>query len=465
LSLAFAIFIVVAMLAVDSYLKNAPHLGYYPSDATWVAYTNETGKFWQALNTTDFAARLRRDGHTPLQQWESDTRASMGLQSTSVRWSSWIGRPLVAAGGDDGVGVCLRPGLLLRTAELVGRALGTVSESNGISRYGDWFFAWRDGYLLASHSVSAVVSLRESSSIIEHRSLSESGTAGLRWRADRDGEIMLSPEDGLPLRGWIAAPSAKPEEARAAASLNRSEFRSPGLAAYLTNTPILTLSGTVSESLTEFIRYGLTRLPASELVYPILQESADALPTGWAEPGIPFAFALTHVDTSEGLAIPEMAYLRPLRSPAHTGFPHPGALKQEWGAFTGWIQPRVGEKLSLCAAAYDLIQLLTSQESLMAELAAALTKSDAVVGRGGELNMTLYWEPCSELIGELLLSAADRELIRRRNREDVKARYLPYVEMLSSLGALQLEGVFKESRLEFSGYVARSETDALRGSE
>ncbi len=453
------------MLAVDSYLKNAPHLGYYPSDATWVAYTNETGKFWQALNATFFSARLRRDGHNPLQQWESDMRASMGLRSTPARWSSWIGRSLVAARGDGGVGVCLRPGLLLRAAEIVGRALGTVSESNGISRYGDWAFTWRDGYLLASHSVSAVVSLRDSSSIIEHGILSESGAAGLRWRAERDGEIMLSPDDGLPLRGWIAAPSAKPDKAQSAASLNRSEIRSPGLAAHLTNTPILTLSGTASESLADFIRYGLTRLPASELVHPVLQELADALPMGWAEPGIPFEFALTHVDTSEGLGIPEMAYLRPLRSPAHTGFPHPGALRQEWGAFTGWIQPHAGEKLSLCAAAYDSIQLLTSQEPLMAELAAALTKSDAVIGHGGELNMTLYWEPCSKLIGELLLSAADRELIRRRNREDIEARYLPYVELLSILGALQVEGVFKESRLEFSGYAAHSEADAPRGSE
>ena len=107
----------------------------------------------------------------------------------------------------------------------------------------------------------------------------------------------------------------------------------------------------------------------------------------------------------------------------------------------------------------------------MAELAAALAKADEPAKadtrpvHGGELRMTLDWEKCSELTGELLLRTADLELIRRRNRSDVEALYLPYIRMFSVLGTLQLEGVFQNSRLEFSGYLARAEVAAVMESQ
>ena len=340
LSFALAASIAVALLAADSYLKNSAHLGYYPAEAAWVAYTNELGGFWKALEATDLDARLGGAGHYPLQQWELDTRLSVGIRPTPGRWSVWFGQSFVLAGGEGGIAVCLRPGLLLRAADFAGRALGTVSESGGVSRYGDWAFAWRDGYLLASPSASVVEALRESGAIIERDALSENGAAGFRWRAGRDGEIVLTPEDGLPVRGWIAALAADSDSGRPAGLPGNPAIRGPGMAERLSVPPLLTLTGTASEELADLIRHGLEHLPASELFYPILENSTRALPEGWAAPGIPFEFALAGVDTSEDLAIPEMAYVTPVRIPDYTGSRPPGAVKHEWGTFTGWIRRR-----------------------------------------------------------------------------------------------------------------------------
>ncbi|MDP7640042.1 MAG: hypothetical protein QGG73_10060 [Candidatus Hydrogenedentes bacterium] len=457
LSLAFAVSVAVALLATDSYLKSLPHLGFYLAGARWVAYTDQFDGFWRALEETDTAARLQGETHSPLQQWQLAAHEAMGVRPTPARWSAWFGRSLVVAGRDDGIGVCLRPGLLLRAVDFLSRLRGKASKSNGVSRHGDWFYAWRNGYLLASRSASAVVSLRKSGSVLERAALPEKRTAGLRWFSGRDGEIILTPEDGLPVRGWIAGESPDGNREAPAAVPDGPAAPRDGLAEFLSKPPLLTMAGTASEELSGLVFYALKCVPVYELVYQVVERSSRALPEGWAAPGLPFEFALTAVDTTEALAVPEMAYLTAALAPGYLRPLPPEAVQHEWGAFAGWIRPWAGEKLSVCAASDGAIQLITSQEPLMAELARAFANADPSARPSGELRLTLDWERCSGLVEELLLEAAGRELIRRRNREDVEAQYLPYLEMFRVLGALRLEGVFRDSRLDFKGYVAEVE--------
>lgn len=191
--------------------------------------------------------------------------------------------------------------------------------------------------------------------------------------------------------------------------------------------------------------------PGAELVRRAFEELDDELPPGWASGTNEFSMAVVSVDTSEFLAVPEIAIalrgeaaLAPLKPP-------PDSIRYEWSGVTGWFRPWLGEKMSVCAASSPDIRFFTSQEPTMARYIGSLQEGRATTS---DLVVSFNLQHFSSISKTLARRAAEYELLRDQNVDDVEAGLIPVLDAIAQLGRLRIEartgagGIFVSGGLE-----------------
>ena len=447
-----AVGLLAALAAVDARLKTGGGGGYCPEEAVWILAAEDFPSFWKGFVESNTVRAFNEQAPDWLGRFQLATRKLTGIRPTPTRWRVWLGNTFLAAGCAEGVGLCVRPGILLRVVHAFREVFQGVEATEGVFAFGPLSYAWREQFFIVSDApgyVRACLSaqapaLEESHAPDEIRLCSTGHCRGF---------LRIRGEDELPVAGWInmntahrarplTLPNAWPDDPIAAITASRwTDMRA--VAAWA-------LDFCHSQGIREEIR-GMW-----EAV--LHQWELDSLPKDWDAAVDECSLAITALDTDETLPVPEVAAVMRTRDLAEG--PHPlqalvadrDALPYEWGDTAGWIAPWLSEKLAPCLACSGRDWLVTSQEPVMARLVGRLGQGAPVEA---DIALRIDWQRLADCGQRLVRSAAELELIPRMNPRDAEQKVIPYLQGIGQAGALFLKGTCVEGRLSFEGYLAR----------
>lgn len=447
-----AAILVVLFVWSDRRIKaSALGAGYCPESATCIVAAEDFGRFLSGVAASDALYRLKEEWPRPLASVELALRKQTGIRPTPARWRLWLGYRLVAAHAQEGTGICVYPGLLLRILGPVHRFLtGTPEEE--VSVFGNLFYGWRDGFLVASSSRKYVeATLRAGPLDVEASRRSDELL--IHWRGPREGVLRVQGRDHLPLDGWVKlgiTPRTEP------LTLVDVWPRPPTMSITATKwSDIRTVLDVIDEAAGRWENWHKLKGSAVRFVE---RWNLGPLPENWDADVDHCSLALTGIDVSETLPVPEVAFV--MRSTGAIGSTHPlhplaatlAIIPYEWQGVEGELAPILGEKASLCLGRYGNDWLATSQEPLMRELSGNLHESVPVAA---DIVLRADWRQIGETMERLLEKAGSLELVPRKHKEEVDADLAPMARGIACLGLLELTGRIREGRLVFNGCLAR----------
>lgn len=426
---------------VDWRLKQAPHSGFVPRGADVVFSADDLPAVWDTFLDSPAFGRVIDNAPQAPQRFGVWLRRETGVRWTPGRWNTWFGAPVIAGRTPDGVGLCARPGLAARIVLGLARLTGRVSSGDDISELNGIHFAWRDGYLLAGNSAGVVRSFLVSN---QSKPLSgEQQTVSLAWANTPKGHVSAHFDPAIRFEGHVAIQAESPPAPR----MLVEEWPQPALFA---------IAGSGGDAWFDVTRDLWPEFPGSELIERVLEEFADRLPADWNAATDSVAFALFSVDSSQLVAVPETALIVRGRSPLAPLNRPRSAIPYQWSGVDGWMEPWLGERAAVYAAAGDRFRMFTNQEPTMAAL---LSRSQ--IGRITASDVTLRCDvqELGEVATAMIRNAADHELLPRRNRDDADRDLVPVAEAVSQLGVLWVEGKYDDHGLAFEGRFGWKEMD------
>lgn len=201
---ALVLAVLVVLITVDARMKGGPRIGFAPANANWVAYAPQFSGVWTGLTRTAAFRDFVKQWPAPYNNAQLQVRLTAGIRPTPLRWSTWLGKKAVVFGTDEGVGWCVRPGLLLRAGHAINAALTTGSEK-GNFRYGPYHYAWRDGFVIFSKSPEVLEATRNGAEFKAAEAI-DGDEWYVVWQASPKGFVVLSAREGLPVRGKVEIP-------------------------------------------------------------------------------------------------------------------------------------------------------------------------------------------------------------------------------------------------------------------
>jgi len=460
--------VVVVLGSIDARMKRPPsgpgREGYCPSSARWTAAAADFGWTCGALQQSDAGARVADELSEQVAACRLAVRKMTGIRPTALRWRVWMGHRLLAAVSDEGVGVCVRHGLLMRAASAVHRLVGERGGSAGIRVHAGMSYAWREGFEYVAASLSS-----------DPIKLAGAGD-GLRvqWHGERPWLLRLLPRDGWPVSGWISGtiarrdtPLSLPEAWPDAPIVSVTASHCTGLAYVLSSTGAA-LSNILADAVREGRRFNDLSSAVRLLEEKALRWPLAPLADGWDTPVDECSLALLDLDTSETLPVPELALVMRCAEPV-TG-DHPlmpwafgdTAIDYEWDARPGVLAPWVGEKLTLCLGRSGNDWLTASQEPVMAALNGRLKEAPSV---DADAAARVDWASLTECAEDLLRTGVALELVPRMDVAGLEERVLPFVRAMGALGRLEIEVRDEGGRLAFEGFLARQDPSTPDGEQ
>jgi hypothetical protein len=442
--------VAVSGLAVvwDAHLKQAPHWGYCSTEARWMAAADGP-RFWEALTRSELGEAVGQD----LAQWthraELSVRLATGVRPTPARWRTWLSGRMLASGYGGQWGLCVRPGLLARAADLFNSLFGGGVNESGLRRFGDYYYTWREGFLLVSPWPEY---LRQTSGGLETRLAEAPGPQSLyfAWRGARSGHVLIQAAEGLPFSGRIEAKLDTCGSPVPAASVWPGE-------------PILVVSGCDARAVMGYAGEIVTALPSGP-VLDLTRRIAMLVGQTWGVgritmPAPPRAFsaAWLGLDVSQTLPVPELGLLWAGRGEAldrHPLWPlatEAGPLPFAWNGRPGWVAPILSEKLSLCLTERGEWWVASSQEPVMNRV---LEGPEPDAGVDADLMVALDWRALSRVLTPLLRQAAALELLPEMNVRDVEHELIPFTQAIGRCGRCRFDARGTGSELTFDGFLA-----------
>jgi hypothetical protein len=444
------------------YKSSATGYGYCPTGATWMLTAQDAGAFWSDVEQSGAFSRLQEEWPAPLKSFELAVRKATGVRPTPQRWRVWMGdRVLVAGAPQGGVGVCVRPGLLMRVVDLCLLRPLHAQNKLGISSYGAFHYAWRDGFLIASTSRDYVAESMTAPPQTFDAS-SDPAEAVLAFRGDQEGGLRVRSDDSLTVQGRV----------RIAASHRRSPLT---LTEAWPSPPALVVTASSWGDVRALLAMAAT--PMEDVrAWPALQQAAAALSEAWrlgapaaqlGGQGDECALALLDIDTSETTPVPELALI--IRCQAAVSGPHPleavlvppaepamdaasFPLPCEWNGEPGLLAPMLGEKLAVCLGRNGRDWLAASQEPVMTSLAGHLAAGREVAA---DVSVRGDWETIGLVAERLLKQAGELELVPRMGQDDVETELVPIARGVSGLGVFEIDGQADGTWLNLKGALAR----------
>ncbi len=422
IALGAAVAAFALLYLLDARMKSSDLAGFAPKDSTLVVSSADAPRVWRNLESSDTYARVMEAAPQLLPGLVLEGRKASGIRWTPARWSTWFGERLVVARYQEQTGVCVRPGVLLRVAHFFLGLSGAGDGGEGLYRVGGAVLAWRDGFLIASASPAYVrAALSETSQRINLPG--DSSSVFFDWRGEPACLLTLRAGETLSVQGWVDFDLAARDAPLTMVGTWPEE-------------PLLEVAGSSAEELIDLVAALVPEYPGSELVRQAFEELDDELPARWAEGTNEFSLALISVDTSEFLAVPEIAIALRGESLLPLLRPPPDSIRYEWSGVTGWFQPWLGEKMSVCAASTPDLRFFTSQEPAMARYIGRLQE-----GRATESDLVVSFDlqHFSSIAKTLVRRAAEHQLLPRQNLDDVEEGAVPMLDAIAQLGRLRLE--------------------------
>lgn len=396
----------LALLTVDARLKAAPGAGFVPREARWTAYAPRFNRFWSGVMRTAAFRAFTMEWPTPYRDLLLAVRHDTGIRPMSVRWVIWMGPRLLGFGTADGAGYCVRPGLLLRAAHAINARLGN-SEANGLFRYGEYAYAWRDGFLLFSKSPEAVsAALNGPAYSPDEKPASDELL--FEWRGTPEASMLVRAAESLPVRGTVRthAPSSPPPPAVSA--VFRQPFASLSAAdCALASTGLSWLRGRLRE------------LPEWTGLHELVPAWASEFPGARAPQGCAFAL-LEPVEPPEMLEPAAIVRIEGIEPPVTSGVAGPAPVTRTEGPY--WLAARSTGTL----------------DALMPETA----ETDAT--------LAIHWTGLGRWLGESLQARARND---EALRGPIEGTGLPASRAIAALGWLEVEGRVENGTLRLEGHL------------
>ncbi|MFG0316707.1 MAG: hypothetical protein ACF8XB_05500 [Planctomycetota bacterium JB042] len=198
LPFAAAVVLFFALYGWDTQLKKPTGPGFVPSDADWTVAAANVGAFWAGLANTPAYHRIEDAGLRPVRAFERYVYRRTAVRPNATRWNVWLGRQGLAGGRNGQWGLCTRPGVLLRAASWIH---GMAGGGDGVRRYGDLHYAWRDGYFIVSPDAGYVQACLDAEPTETDAALGSDIEAVVRWGGNAYLRIEAAP--GLPVTGQL----------------------------------------------------------------------------------------------------------------------------------------------------------------------------------------------------------------------------------------------------------------------
>lgn len=439
------------LVFIDSRFRAASFDGYCPESTTCVAMIEDFPAFYAALPATDAVTRLTQELGKSVSDLEMLARKHLGVRPTPFRWRVWLGDQLTVATAPEGGGVCLKPGLLVRLADRVMRLAGKTDTSDGISTMGSLYFAWRDGFLIASPSRQYVESsIQDSARKLGRQSLTNEIRVHV-FDPEPLAEFTLTPQDGLPISGWLTA-----RITRRTAPLTLAEaWPTVPLVSFTASNwdDIRSISNAVY-ALVEDVRFAKSDTLDNALFYVKSSWPFEKAPIAWDAGTDECSCALLDIDTGALPPVPEMAMA--FRSTTMAEGPHPlewlaspdQAIPHEWNGRPGVMIPWMGEQLALCLAGYESNWLAASRETVMTSMMGNLhidSKVDA------DAAVRIAWPEFTQRVEALAVQAAQFGVLPGMNKEDLETQIAPILRAIGTLGMFSMDIHAEADRVSFKG--------------
>jgi hypothetical protein len=294
--------------------------------------------------------------------------------------------------------------------------------------------AWRAGFLLIGSAQPIVDALAREGVSIENPGPQ---TVALNWRGNLAGEAEIDFSGDWSVRGVVEMPDVEIDGRLA----RRRADAWPG-------APAVTLFVSRMAILDELLPSDWPDVPFGEELERAWEEFRAKLPTGWDDSAESYQFALGSVDTRGVVPVPELGViLRPDASFAPLEAP-PRALPYVWGVTSGWMEPWLGEALSLYAASDRRIRVFANQEPTMSRLL-----DPPLTGRAVPYDARLEadFAELATIARAIARIAAREQLLPAYSEQDVEHEIAPYIDAIGELGRLTVEGRLTGGQLEFAG--------------
>ena len=435
----------------DRAAKETALEGFCPQDARVIAAAEDFGIFWAGLEQSEAWKCLAQEMGVPTEPMVLRIRQRTGIRPTPFRWSLWMGSRFLASQGPSGTGVCVFPGALLHTVDRVRRAAGIVPDIDGIASLDEYFYAWRDGFLIVSTSRDYVrASLQAPAPTLEKSSARNE--LRFAFPGFHDASFRVRSETGWPIQGRLR--------------LETSPRKGPlTLAGAWPKTPICAITAphgadvlTLLSALDEPLRDLPWRTSLGEFIATALTRwRLENLPADWDTQTEECSLAMTGVDLSETIPVPSLAVL--LRNSSPQTKTHPlepmisnvASLPYEWGGQRGVVARLLGEKLSLCLCRSGRLWLGTTNEPLMASLAGKTQEGDST---DADAALRIDWTLLCAVTEKVLMKCAELDLLPELNKADAERDLVPVVKGIGRLGTFRAEGKREGAFLVFNGALA-----------
>jgi hypothetical protein len=447
---------------VDISLKQTDAAGFCPPDPLCTLSSNNIGEFWFQAGRQDATKTIEHYVPRPLAWIEYYVYTSTWIRPSSARWRIWMGPRFLAAYTSDGAGICVHPGLLLRTADWIHSWVAAAPDSQGVRKFRNHFFAWRDGFLIVStsHDYIAKSLTADLPNVPPQAGKSELQFA---WNTAPAGVLRIKAIEQFPIEGSVDI-AIEPRKAPSSAAL-----RFDG------ETPLLLQLPGPNDTAALWNQLAQNR-PWSTSVNTFLTDVAEKWRLNvsaleWTTQCDEMAVALTGCEMDGGIPVPQLASV--LRSNTNTSvysailpmFAAFELVPYEWDGQRGTVFPIFGERITLAVAEDGTDCVITSQTALMPKVLQR--EDDDMSGgmRDADVFLHLNWKPTAASAEKIALWMAETGLVPRMNRNDAERDWSPAFKAAALLGDAQVEAKMNGGRLEFRGTLVGKDLSEVLAAE
>jgi hypothetical protein len=408
-----------ALWVIDFSLQIGSLNAFVPPSASYVLSTPDFPKTWAEWNESELRAAVLAESGDSTRDFFVELRKQTGIRWTPTRFRLWFGRTLVVTGEGERWAAMVRPGLLYRVIARIPFLNRTLSGNEG----GDkkvFFSAYRDGIYVFANDASWL-----------HACLSASAQT-----------VQVVPR-GLYFntRGRDAWSCHLPSFSSGFFNVTyRNRDIGPAAPRLITeDDPLKSASVIRGHDWSAWMQRFREWRPESNLMNEwtaVLREMDSALPEGWADEPAPFVLVLRDIEVNGTRPLPSIAVVLTEGDGMASHEIPPDAHAYAWGDADGWMRFLDSDRLAVGYAESAGLRYYVSSEPLMREIAhrefRVVETEIPTVSVEADAGTLLYY------VRQMLLRAAENELLPHRSLEDVEEDFRLPFELAAQLERLNV---------------------------
>ncbi len=450
---AFVFLVLLSLLINEWVAVSAPAAGFVLPEAEVVILSADFGAFWRLAESTHTFALIRKEVPLPLKDWELRARLSVGMRPTPERWRLWLGRNLVYSVSPKGTTFSFYPGAFLRMLDWGRRVfVSDMNENGGFHVFGDYVYAWRNGFLLVSLSREALAELLKGE-CLSRDIFADKDTIEIRSLIEPRFRIKVSAKNGFPIEGMVNV-----NMQRAGDGLVFSEtFEKEAIVSISSSTPAnLKVLGDTCEKL--FCRNETMKelFASARFVYD--RWGLGGLAQDWDAGILETSVTLFSVKTYGSFPVPELFGVFRYAKPVFGEHPLSGLVKPlfcvpvEWEDQPGLIAPLLGDEFAINLGRIDRYWCFSTNQKSMARYLGSFEKGEPI---DADLSVTVNYGRVVEPLRDVLNVWSEFEPFPKSSGREMVAEYEPWLSAIGNLGAFRLQGKITDEGLFLKGFLSQ----------